>query len=281
MPAPSPATTPRACARCSCAAPGGRRGRSSTRPSTPPRCTSDLAAVRREELARATEIIGYDEVVMLGLPGLGHGRFRGQRQPGLLRRRPAGGGHRAPRGDRPPDPSPGHGDLRRRPDRLPPSRPPAGARRRPGRIPGRRRPGPVPGGRTRLPAVEALLHRPLGGPVPRHPRQVRGTGPGVALRRRVAGPVGHHARRGADRGDRHHRLHRRAPARPAGPRHPGRSRVEVLVRPAARGDGHRSSPTTTTGWPSSATRRHRDRALRGRRGRVGPVRRGPVDPAVR
>ena len=31
-----------------------------------PEIRADLAAVRREELARATEIIGYDEVVMLG-----------------------------------------------------------------------------------------------------------------------------------------------------------------------------------------------------------------------
>ena len=72
-------------------------------------------------------------------------------------------------------------------------------------------PGRFPGAGPGLPAGQALLHGPLGGPVPGHPRQVRGAGPGVAVRRRVAGPVGHDARRGADHRGRHHRPHRRAP----------------------------------------------------------------------
>ena len=73
---------------------------------------------------------------------------------------------------------------------------------------------------------------------------------------------------------RHHRLHRRAAPRPTGPRHPGRSHVEVLVRTAARGDGHHPAPRRLPAGPGRCTRRdgHRARIRRYRRDR--PVRRG-------
>ena len=69
------------------------------------------------------------------LPRFGHGRLRGQRQPGLLRRRPAGRGDRPPGGDRPAHPAPGDGDLRGRPVRLPAPGPPPGPRGRSRRLP--------------------------------------------------------------------------------------------------------------------------------------------------
>ena len=59
-----------------------------------------LAELRPDELARSAEIIGFDEVVMLGYRDSGHGRHRSQPAsrlvpPGAARRgrRPARGGH--------------------------------------------------------------------------------------------------------------------------------------------------------------------------------------------
>ena len=144
-PAPSPATTPWASTPCWSAAPGGEEGEILNPALDTPEVRADIAGVRRrEELARATAIIGYDEVVHARLPRLGDGRLGGQRPPGLLRPGPPGRGGRAPGGGRPPDPAPGHGHLRRRAVRLPPPRPPPGPRDRAGRLPGRRRPGRFP-----------------------------------------------------------------------------------------------------------------------------------------
>ena len=44
-----------------------------------PEVRARLAEVRRDELAAAAAIIGYDEVVLLGLPRLGDARHDGQR----------------------------------------------------------------------------------------------------------------------------------------------------------------------------------------------------------
>ena len=65
-----------------------------------PEIRADLAAVRRQELARATEIIGYDDVVMLGYRDSGMPDTEANQQPDALRQRPARRGRRtARRGD--------------------------------------------------------------------------------------------------------------------------------------------------------------------------------------
>ena len=44
-----------------------------------PEVRADIGRIRMAELKAATDIIGYDETVLLGLPGLGHARLGGQR----------------------------------------------------------------------------------------------------------------------------------------------------------------------------------------------------------
>ena len=51
---------------------------------TPEQEKAKVAELRPAELARSAEIIGFDEVVMLGYRDSGHGRFAGQRPPRLL-----------------------------------------------------------------------------------------------------------------------------------------------------------------------------------------------------
>ena len=45
-----------------------------------PEVHARIAELRRQELAQAAEIIGYDEVVLLGYRVFGHARIGGQRQ---------------------------------------------------------------------------------------------------------------------------------------------------------------------------------------------------------
>ncbi len=96
---------------------------------------------------------------------------------------------------------------------------------------------------------QALLHRVLGGPLPEVHDEVRGAGPRVPVRRPVAEAVGGHSRPLGHHVGRRLGLRRRPQPGAAGPRHPGRPQVPVLVRPPARGDADASTPTTTTGWP--------------------------------
>ena len=82
-------------------------------------------------------------------------------------------------------------------------------------------------------------------------------GPRVALQRGlvqapVAGRPHHHV-------DRHRGLRRGALRGAARPRHPDRSRVAVLVRPAPRGRPRRSTPTTTTSAPRASSTLRRPR----------------------
>ncbi len=105
---------------------------------------------------RPAEIIGYDEVVLHGLPGLGHARQRGQRPPRELRQRPARRGRRAAGRGHPPRAAAGDHHLRRRPAGLPAPRPPAGARHQPARLRGGRRPRrPTPSSASRSQPVRS------------------------------------------------------------------------------------------------------------------------------
>ena len=89
-------------------------------------------------------------------------------------------------------------------------------------------------------------------------------GPEVTLRREVAGPPD--PGRALHHDDRHHRLRRRAGQRAQGPCHPGRPQLAVLVRPAPRGHARHPSGRSVPAGPEPH-RRHR-------RQRRRPVRRG-------
>ena len=201
-----------------------------------PEVHARLPDLRREELAEATEIIGYDEVVMLGLPRLGHGR----------RRRPTP--------TRPASPRPRW--TRRWSAWWPwsaPSRPQVMV------IYGDEQSGYPHPDHLRVHEVGLAAFRAAGDPdrFPEagpawQPAKLYYTEFSVARFREIhekfeelglespfdeewrkrweddPRPPGHHL-------DRHRRLRRRPQRRPAGPRHPGRPHVAVLVRAAPRG----------------------------------------------
>ena len=115
-----------------------------------PEVRADIGRVRRDELEAATEIIGYDETVLLGYRDSGMPESEANARPesfaqapldeavgrlvAVIRRgAPAGGG-----------------DLRRGPQRLPAPRPHPGARDLRGGLRLRRRSGPLPGRRAAL-----------------------------------------------------------------------------------------------------------------------------------
>ena len=218
-----------------------------------PEVRADLAAVRRRNWPEATEVIGYDEVVMLGYRDSGMAGSEANANPDCFAAAPldeATGRLVAIIRRTRPQVMVIYGDDQSgypHPDHLRVHEAGLAAFRAAGD------PTRYPGAGTALPAGQALLHRPLGRPVPGHPRQVRGAGPRVAVRRRVAGPVGQDARRGADHASSTSPATPTCAATRCWPTPPRSTRVQVLVRAAARGDGAPSSPTTTTGWRSSAT----------------------------
>ena len=93
-----------------------------------PEVRADIGRVRMAELKAATEIIGYDETVLLGYRDSGMPDTEANARPDSFAQAPldeavgaAGGGH-------PAGAPPGDHHLPRRPDRVPASRPSAGAR---------------------------------------------------------------------------------------------------------------------------------------------------------
>ena len=120
---------------------GGEEGEILNPAMDTPEVRADIAEVRRRELDRAAEIIGYDEVVLLGYRDSGMPGHRGELRPAVLRRPSARGDRRAPRGRDPPGAPAGDHHLRRRPAVLPPSRPHPGARHLGGGLRRRRRSG--------------------------------------------------------------------------------------------------------------------------------------------
>ena len=146
-------------------------------------------------------------------------------------------------------------------------------------LPGRRRPGPVPRGRGSLAAAQALLHRFSAARFREIHEKFEELGLESpfddAWRKRWEDdprPAGHHV-------DRHRRLRRRPPRGAAGPRHPGRPDVALLVRAAPRGHAHHPSLRRLPAGPGGGRRRlpvpPRRRRARWRRGAVRdrPVRR--------
>ena len=218
-----------------------------------PEVRADIGAVRLAELKAATDIIGYDETVMLGYRDSGMPGTEANARPESFAQAPldeaVGRLVAVIRRERPqviltyPEdqseyPHPDH--LRVHEISV------AGLRCR-------RRARPVPRGRTPLRAVEALLLGVAGRAVPPDPRQVLGAGTGVALQRGAAVP--------ADPGGPLHDVDRRAGLRGrAGPGaegacHPGRPELPVLVRPAARGARRTSTRSTTSAWPEAGSDR--------------------------
>src|SRR5271156_2416324 len=61
-----PNTTKKASTRSWCAAPAGKRGEVLNPAMDRPEVHENMAEVRRRELAKSAQVIGYDEVVMLG-----------------------------------------------------------------------------------------------------------------------------------------------------------------------------------------------------------------------
>ena len=94
-----------------------------------PEVRADIARVRMAELDRPYEIIGYDELVLLGYRDSGMAGTRGElRSAGLCRPGPARRDRRAPGGGDPPRAAPGGHHLRRRSRAVSPPGPHKGAR---------------------------------------------------------------------------------------------------------------------------------------------------------
>ncbi len=129
-----------------------------------------LAELRPSELARSAEIIGFDEVVMLGYRDSGMVDTDPNQHPESFHQAPIDeavgrAGRRHPRAARR-----RHHHLRRRSARLPASRPPEGARHLGAGVRACRRPGVVPRAGRAVPAAEAVLHGVGQGPTDRNPR---------------------------------------------------------------------------------------------------------------
>jgi hypothetical protein len=173
---------------------------------------------------------------MLGYRDSGMAGSEANANPGQLRPGPPGRGGGAAGGHRPAHPAPGHGGLRRRPVGLSPPRPPAGPRDRPGRLRAAGDPtgSPRP---VRLAAGQALLHEFS---VARFRRSTRSSRSWAWSRpsTRVAEAVGGRARQEVTTSVDISEFADVRGRGPAGPRHPGRPQVPVLVRAAPRGHAH-------------------------------------------
>ena len=204
-----------------------------------PGVLEQMPELRRQELAKALEIIDVTAHHWLGYRDSGMAEYRDQRPPRRLRQRRPGRGHRPAGRPHPGRAAPGGADLRRA-RRLPPPRPHPHPRGLGGRLRGRRRPRPLPRGRAALPAAQALLPRHLqpgaDGADPRRGGRPRDREPV----RRVAGALGRggrrHPRAGRHRTGRRGRLAGPAARRPDRPRHPDRPQ-QLLVRHPRRGRG--------------------------------------------
>ena len=125
---------------------------------TPETEKAKLAELRPLELAESARLIGFDARRDARLPRLRHAGQPDQRASRVV---PPGGhrrGHRPARRGDPPRAPAGRAHVRRRPARLPASRPPAGARHLGAGVRPGRRPRLVSRARRAVPAVEALLH---------------------------------------------------------------------------------------------------------------------------
>ena len=220
-----------------------------------PEVRADLAAVRRRELDRATAIIGYDEVVMLGYRDSGMAGSEANAHPDCFAAAPLDEAVGAP----------GGGVRRTRPQVMV--------------IYGDDQSGYPHPDHLRVHDAGLAAFRAAGDPA-------RFPGAGPAHQPAKLYYTVHSAARFRAIHDKFEELGLESPfdeewrgrwdtmpeeaptavvditgtptcgAGPAGPRHPGRPEVEVLVRAAPRGDGRPSSPTTTTGWPWWRPRRH-------------------------
>ena len=81
-----------------------------------PEVRADIGRVRMAELKASTDIIGYDDTVLLGYRDSGMPDTEANAPSRLLRPGAARRGGRAPRCRHPPRAAPGHHHLRRRPE---------------------------------------------------------------------------------------------------------------------------------------------------------------------
>ena len=253
VPARSPGTTPTASARCWSAARAARPATSSTRRWTGPRSATTCHQVRMDELARATSIIGYDEVVLLG--------YRDSGMPGTPENDDPRSFAQAPLDE-------AVGRLvavirRTRPQVIVDL---SRTSRRATPIPDHLRVHEIS-----VPAFEAagdpdafpeagppwqplkLYYTDLVAPAHRrHAREVPGAGHGVALRREVVRDARSRDERTTTRIDVSGFTAAARPG-PAGARHPGRPDVEVLVRAARPRWPRRCAPSRSTCWPAAGS----------------------------
>ena len=218
-----------------------------------PEVRADIGRVRMAELKASTDIIGYDETVLLGYRDSGMPDSEANARPDSFAQAPLDEAverlvavirRERPQviltygDDQTEYPHPDHlrvheisvlaFDSAGDPDRFPE----AGPALHPG---------------------QALLLGVVGRAVPPDPRQVRRARPRVTLRRQVAGP--HDQDRAVHHDHRRQRVHRRARRRAEGPRDPGRP------RPRRSGSACRprccatSTPSTSSGWPRAASAR--------------------------
>ena len=201
-----------------------------------PEVKENMAEYRRNELKAATDIIGYDEVVMLGYRDSGMPDSEANKNPDSFAMAPlyeaVGRLVEIIRRVKPQVIV----DLPRGADPLPAPRPPSGARDLGDRVRRGGRPRGLPGrwaSPTRRRSCTTRSGRwPGCGP------STRSSWSSAWSRRSATSASSGCSRRPRSRvhhGDRRHRLRRRADRGPAGARHPGRPHLAHVVRAAARG----------------------------------------------
>ena len=204
----------------------------------------------RQELDRAAEIIGYDEVVMLGYRDSGMPDSEANANPDCFAAADFDEAVGRLVADHPPHPPAGDPHLRRRAGLVPAPRPPPGARDHPARRRPGRRPGLVPRGGRAVAGREDLPLGLVAEALRGDAREVPRARPRVAVHRRpLAGPPDRRTtgspRTSTSRGYAHVRLDALlAHATQIDPE------LAVLVRAAAGGGAWRSTRSTTSSGPS-------------------------------
>ena len=139
-----------------------------------PEVRADIGRVRMAELKAATDIIGYDETVLLGYRDSGMPDTEANARPDSFAQAPLDEAVGATRGRHPPRAPAGDHHLRRQPDGVPAPGPSAGARDLGHRLRRRRRSGPLPRRRPAVHSEQALLLSVVRRALPPDPREVRG-----------------------------------------------------------------------------------------------------------
>ena len=151
-----------------------------------PEVRADIGRIRMAELKAATDIIGYDETVLLGYRDSGMPDTEANARPDSFAQAPLDEAVErlvaVIRRERP-QVIITYGDDQ---TRVPASGPPAGARDLRSGLRRRRRSGPLPGGRAAVHPGQALLLGVVGRALPPDPREVRRARSRVTLRRQVA-----------------------------------------------------------------------------------------------